>query len=275
MQVRFFGTRGTVPVPDPECAQFGGNTSCVMIIGDGGRVAILDAGTGIRKAGRWLVDRGIAQRDDLTICLSHTHWDHIQGFPFFGPAYDPRQNLTIAINGRAAAHVDLEQVFTTQMQQDFFPVPLSGMGATIRFWQPSPTDLEARFGDSVRTLHHAHPGTAYSYRLADAAGHSVVYCTDIEHGKRIDPRVVELASGADLLIHDAQYTPAELEKKRGWGHSSWEQAVEVGLAAKVKRLALFHHDPEHDDAFLHGVEREAQRLFSNAFLAREGLEVAL
>lgn len=275
MRVRFFGVRGSVPVADPECAQVGGNTSCVMVIGEGRRVALLDAGTGLRKAGRWLAEQGIEQLDDITICLSHTHWDHIQGFPFFAPAYDPRQNLTLAINGRASEHVDLEQVFTTAMQQDFFPVPLSGMGARIRFWQPSPTDLRARFGDSVRTVPHPHPGNAYSYRLADPGGRALVYCTDVEHGKRIDPRVVELARDADLLIHDAQYTPAELERKRGWGHSSWEQAVEVALAARVKRLALFHHDPEHDDAFLLGIEREAQRLFSNAFLAREGLELEL
>lgn len=274
MKVTFFGTRGSVPVAEPEFSQFGGNTSCLLVTFDSGRIVVLDAGTGLRKLGRHLAERGLEQLDDLVIGLSHTHWDHIQGFPFFGPAYDPRQTLTLALHGRTSAHLDLETVFTVAMQREYFPVPLEGMGATFRFSQSQAQETVMAGGVSIRTARHGHPGSAYGYRLTEG-GRSVVYCTDVEHGSRIDPGVVELARGADLLVHDAQYTPAELKKKRGWGHSSWEQAVEVALEAKVKRLALFHHDPDHDDAFLHGVEREAQRLFSNAFVAREGLEVAL
>jgi phosphoribosyl 1,2-cyclic phosphodiesterase len=273
MKVTFFGTRGSVPVADPEFFRFGGNTSCLLLEFESGRVGVLDAGTGIRKAGRRIVERGIEQLDNLVIGLSHTHWDHIQGFPFFQPAYDPRRTLTIAINGRSSTHLDLESVFTTAMQAEFFPVPLSGMGAKVVFSQPDAHEVEMPGGVRIRTARHGHPGGAYGYRITEG-DRTLVYCTDVEHGRRIDPRVVELARGADLLVHDAQYTPAELEDKRGWGHSSWEQAVEVGLEARVKRLALFHHDPEHDDAFLMGVERECQRLFPNAFLAREGLEIA-
>lgn len=274
MRVTFFGTRGSVPVAEPEFSRFGGNTSCVLLAFESGRVALLDAGTGIRKAGRHLLERGLEQWDDLVIGLSHTHWDHIQGFPFFQAAYDPRRTLTLALGGRTAKGLTLEDVFTTAMQREFFPVPLTGMGASLRFWQPDAGDLASLGGVRIVTARHTHPGSAYGYRITEGE-RTVVYVTDVEHGTRIDPAVVALAHGADLLIHDAQYTPGELLEKRGWGHSSWEQAVEVGLEAKVKRLALFHHDPDHDDTFLAGVEREVQRLFANAFLAREGLEVAL
>jgi phosphoribosyl 1,2-cyclic phosphodiesterase len=274
VEVTFFGTRGSVPVPEPEFAMFGGNTSSVMVAFDNGRIALLDAGTGIRKAGRHIAERGITQFDDLIVGLSHTHWDHIQGFPFFAPAYDPRRHLTLALSGREGAASDLESVFTTQMQAEFFPVPLTGMGAKIAFWQPDQRDITMPSGVRIGTARHGHPGGAWGYRITEGAT-SVVYCTDVEHGDRIDPGVVDLARGTDLLIHDAQYTPGELKAKRGWGHSSWEQAVEVALEAGVGRLALFHHDPEHDDAFLLGVERECQRLFPNAFLAREGLSVTL
>ena len=274
MEVTFCGTRGSVPVPEREFETFGGNTSCVMLAFDSGRVALLDAGTGIRRAGRLIAERGIAQFDNVVIGLSHTHWDHIQGFPFFAPAYDPRRRLTLALSGHAGQTADLESVFTTQMQQEFFPVPLTRLGAKIAFWQPEQENLTMASGVQIRTERHGHPGGAHGYRITEGEK-TVVYCTDVEHGERIDPGVVALARGADLLIHDAQYTPAELKAKRGWGHSSWEQAIEVALEARVGQLALFHHDPEHDDAFLLGVERECQRLFSNAFLAREGQSVLL
>ena len=121
---------------------------------------------------------------------------------------------------------------------------------------------------------HSHPGDAYGYRITEGAT-SLVYCTDVEHVSGIDPMVVALARGADLLIHDAQYTPEELKSKKGWGHSSWEQAAEVAIQAGVRRLALFHHDPEHNDAFLLNIEKECQRLFPEAFLAREGLDIQI
>jgi len=272
MKVTFFGTRGSVPVSEPEFATFGGNTSCVMVTFADGRIGLLDAGTGIRKAGRAIVKAGIEQYRNLFIGLSHTHWDHIQGFPFFLPAYDKRRSLTLAIGGKRHAVPDLESIFDGQMQQEYFPVPLDGMGAKMTFWQPDVKEILLPHGVHVRAERHPHPGGAYGYRITEGE-RSVVYCTDVEHGDRIDAGVVDLARGTDLLIHDAQYTPAELKEKRGWGHSSWEQAVHVGLEAKVKRLALYHHDPDHDDATLMKIEVEAQRLFSNAFMAREGMEI--
>ena len=274
MKVKFYGTRGSLPVPEPECMEFGGNTTCVRLTLATGNVIIFDAGTGIRRLGKDLVAESHEQFDQLPIVLSHTHWDHLQGFPFFGPAYDPRRTLLIAICGRDRAGEDLEDLFKAQMQEDFFPVPLKDMGAAFQFWQPDVTEHTGDWGNDWQILRHNHPGGAYSYRFTEG-DKTVVYCTDIEHGEVIDERVVALSRDADLLIHDAQYTPEELKGKAGWGHSSWEQAIEVAERAGVKKLALTHHDPEHDDRFLTALEKECQREFTECFLAREGQEIEL
>lgn len=272
VKITFYGTRGSTPVADPDVIQFGGNTSCILMTFNNGRIGILDAGTGIRKLGHDFAARGIEQYDNIFIGLSHTHWDHIHGFPFFTPAYDPRRHFTIAIYGKDRTVDNLQSIFATQMQRDYFPVPIDNMGATLIFWQADNTDFTTPSGIHIQAARHNHPGGAYGYRITEGST-SLVYCTDVEHVGGIDPNVVALARDADLLIHDAQYTPEELKEKRGWGHSSWEQALEVALQAKAKKLALFHHDPEHNDVFLLNIEKECQKLFSEAFLAREGLEV--
>jgi len=160
------------------------------------------------------------------------------------------------------------------MRRDYFSVSLDKMGATLIFWQPGISDFTTPSGVTIIASKHNHTGDAYSYRITEGKT-TLVYCTDVEHVGGIDPKVVAFARNADLLIHDAQYTPEELKDKKGWGHSSWEQAVEVAVKPGVKKLALFHHDPEHNDAFLLNIERECQRLFSEAFLAREGLEIEM
>ncbi len=271
MKVKFYGTRGSIPVCDCNFQEFGGNTTCVRLTVDRGRVAILDAGTGIRKLGKDLITSGHRQDGTLFLALSHFHWDHIQGFPFFAPAYDPSRHFTLIAPGRGARARDLRSIFAAQMQQEYFPVPLDQMGATFAFHEPA----EAAFVEGasrVTSYRHNHPGGAYTYRI-ERDGKVLVFCTDIEHGDALDPNVVDLAHEADLLIHDAQYTPEELGQKKGWGHSSWEQAVEVGRRARVKRLVLTHHDPDHDDAFLRRVEEECQRRLPNAVLARENMEI--
>ena len=274
MKVSFYGTRGSTPVAEPDYVGFGGNTSCILITFENGRVAILDAGTGIRKLGHDFAARSIEQYDQIFVGLSHTHWDHIQGFPFFEPAYDPKRRFTISIYREGQTTGDLESIFATQMQRHYFPVSLDKMGATLQFWQTDLSSFTAPSGVEVRASKHNHPGDAYGYRITEG-NTTLVYCTDVEHAGGIDPKVVAFARNADLLIHDAQYTPDELRDKKGWGHSSWEQAVEVAVQAGVKKLALFHHDPEHNDAFLSNIEKECQRVFSEAFLAREGLEIEI
>ena len=274
MKVKFYGVRGSVPTPDPNYSQFGGNTSCIQITFSSGRIAILDAGTGIRNLGNDLIKNSHEQYDNINIILSHTHWDHIQGFPYFEPAYDPRRNITISICGQERIGKDLESLFATQMQNDFFPIPLENMGAKFTFLQPDITTYEHPSGIKIVASKHSHRGDAYGYRIEEG-GKTLVYCTDVEHKDGIDPNVVTLSKNADLLIHDAQYTEEELEAKKGWGHSCWKQAIEVAEQAGVKKLALFHHDPEHDDTFLLNLEKECQKRCPRAFLAREGQQVEL
>ncbi len=276
MKITFYGTRGSTPVPDKDFVQFGGNTSCVMVTLNQSQVLIFDAGTGIRNLGNDLFKNAYKQSEEIAIVLSHTHWDHIQGFPFFGPAYDPQRKISIAICGRDRVGKDLYSIFATQMQQEYFPVPLVKMGARFSFWQPDITEYTGELGNKWEILKHNHPGNAYSYRFTETeSGKTLVYCTDIEHGDEIDRNVVKLSRNADLLIHDAQYTAEELPQKKGWGHSSWEQAIEVAEQANVKKLALFHHDPNHDDNFLLNLEKVCQKRFQNAFFAREGTEIEL
>ncbi len=272
MKISFYGTRGSFPVSGKGFSQFGGNTACILLSFENGRIGILDAGTGIRKLGNDFPARSIEQYDNIFIGLSHTHLDHIQGFPFFQPAYDPKRHFTIAICGRGRQGTNLENIFRTQMQEHYFPVPLNKMGAILTFWQPDLNSCTVPSGVNITASRHNHPGGAYGYRVTEG-NTNLVYCSDVEHGEQIDANVVSLAGNADLLIHDAQYSPKELKEKKGWGHSSWEQAVEVAERASARRLALFHHDPEHNDAFILKMEKQCQKRFPESFFAREGTEI--
>lgn len=166
------------------------------------------------------------------------------------------------------------------MQKEFFPVQLEKMGARFNFMLLEETERVFRTQTKkpkpvvVKTNKHKHPGGAYGYRI-ELDGKVMVFCTDIEHRNSIDKKVVKFAEGADLLIHDAQFTDEELKKKRGWGHSSYSQAIEVAERANVKMLALTHHDPDHDDAFLRKMEKKCQQKFKNSFLAREKMEIEI
>jgi len=238
------------------------------------RDAILP-GTGIRQLGKDLLRaEHIETEKPVYIGFSHFHWDHIQGLPFFLPAYDAKRHFIISAIGKERFGKDIKSIFQTQMQEDYFPVPLHGMGAEISFHQ-SPDESFTVGKAEVGTLKHNHPGDAYSYRIEDVEGNVVVFCTDIEHGESLDQQIVELAKGADLLIHEGQYTPEELAAHTGWGHSSWEQAVEVAVEAGVHKLVITHHDPDHDDAFLRQIEKAAQERFAGAVLVRVGMEIIL
>jgi len=275
MKIRFYGTRGSIPICAPHYQEFGGNTTCVLLEVPE-NIGILDAGTGIRNLGKELVsDQHLGIDRPVFIAFSHFHWDHIQGLPFFLPAYDPKRHFIISAIGRERYGKDLKSIFQMQMQRDYFPVALDGMGATIDFHQTEEDSLVLE-NVTATALKHNHPGDAYSYRIEGKKdGKVLVFCTDIEHGDEVDPNIVELAKDADLLIHEAQYTPDELPKHKGWGHSSWEQAVEVAKRASVKKLAITHHDPDHDDAFLRNVEKQVQAQFPNAVLAREKMEIEI
>jgi phosphoribosyl 1,2-cyclic phosphodiesterase len=278
MKLKFYGVRGSIPVCDAGFQQFGGNTTCFQItFTDTNRIAIIDAGTGLRNLGRDM--RAIGhQQDNLIIAFTHFHWDHMQGFPFFAPAYNPKQKITILTLGRGQTIGDLREIFEVPLQSQYFPVQLDRMGAQFEFLKVEDASKHFTAVNNVETTvtgqRHNHPGGAYGFRI-ERKGKVLVICTDVEHGEEIDPRVVELSRGADLLVHDAQYTAEELLMHRGWGHSSFDQAMQVAEMAGVKHLAMTHHDPEHDDDFLLRMEKLCQGRFPNTQIAREGMEIVL
>jgi len=278
MKLKFYGVRGSIPVCEAGFQQFGGNTTCFQItFEDTNRIAIIDAGTGLRNLGRDM--RAIGHRQDqMSIAFTHFHWDHLQGFPFFAPAYNPEQKITILTLGQGQTIGNLREIFEVPLQSQYFPVQLDRMGAQFEFLKVEDASKHFTAVNNVETIvtgrRHNHPGGAYGFRI-ERKGKVLVICTDVEHGEEIDSQVVELSRGADLLVHDAQYTDDELQTHRGWGHSSFDQAMQVAEMAGVKRLVMTHHDPEHDDEFLLRMETLCQGRFPNTQIAREGMEIAL
>lgn len=274
MKVKFYGVRGSVPVCGREFEKYGGNTTCIRILREqANRIAIMDAGTGIRILGKELVESGLTQFV-INILFSHFHWDHIQGFPFFAPAYNPSQTIGLLTMGRHGKVNDIKEIFSAALQTEFFPVQLDNMGARFQFHAYGAE--ENIYGAHLLAIpqHHQTLGGSYGFRMNDD-GNSLVICTDLEHPDGIDESIVSFAKDADLLVHDGQYTNQEYKKYRGWGHSTWEQAVEVAQKAGAKRLVITHHDPDHNDDFLDGIERECQQVFPNSCLAREGMELTV
>ncbi len=272
MFIKFYGTRGSIPISDKDFTDFGGNTTCVFISGldEGMESIILDAGTGIRKLGKEILSGEIDMGNRINLGFTHFHLDHIQGFPFFEPAYNSTSTIRIATMGKKNIH-SLKDIFSTQMQSVYFPVQLDRMGAQMEFIKYDTYELIAETGVMVNVVDVKHPGGCIAVRL-QFKFNSVAFCTDIEHPAGIDEKVVKLASDVDVLIHDAQYTDEELETHKGWGHSSYSQAMEVAEHANVKNLILTHHDPDHDDSFLMKMEKKCQERFKNLILARDGYE---
>jgi phosphoribosyl 1,2-cyclic phosphodiesterase len=272
MRIKFYGTRGSIPVCDKEFLEFGGNTTSIKITRDNGRIAIVDAGTGIRNLGKDLLKKDFYQRE-IFIGFTHFHWDHIQGFPFFAPAYDPNMVINILALGKDNEIESLEETFKGQMIPNYFPVPLESMGATFNFLQVDKNKLKINDAE-ISVIKQNHPGGSFAYRMEDN-GKSLVICTDIEHGKSVLPEIVDFCKNADLLVHEGQYTREELEAHAGWGHSSYEQAIEVAERAGVKKLVITHHDPDHNDAFLVKIEKECQKRYPSCCLARENMEITI
>jgi len=276
IRLRFWGVRGSVPAPGPETARCGGNTACVEVSCQDD-VLVLDAGTGLRHLGDDLLRRD-AGRVQASLLFSHVHWDHIQGLPFFAPLYRPTTSLTL--HG-APSGGSLEDALNRQMRSPNFPVALKDVPASLRF---APVVVGERFEVGcfeVTSAQLNHPAGCIAYRL-EALGRSIVYATDTEPlgPDRVDDGLVRLAANADILIHDAQYTAGEYQGadgicRRGWGHSTWQDAVRVARAANVGRLILFHHDPARDDESVAALERAARAELPGTTAAREDVEIQL
>jgi phosphoribosyl 1,2-cyclic phosphodiesterase len=272
--INFWGVRGSIACPGANTVRYGGNTPCVEMLVDGYRL-IFDAGTGIHVLGQSLLSHLPVSGH---LFFSHSHWDHIQGFPFFLPAFMEGNEFDI-YGGVIPQGVTIEHRLHDQMTQPNFPVPLQVMGANLRFHNLDYGDL-VELGDvTVLTGLLNHPGGAMGYRVS-WQDYAVAYITDTEHFETgLDRHVLALADRADVLIYDATYTDEEYHHPRtskvGWGHSTWQEAVKIAQAAQVKKLVIFHHDPSHDDNFMDAIQLQVTEVFPQAIVAQEGMKIVV
>ena len=257
MKLRFWGTRGSIPSPGPDTVKYGGNTTCVELRLNDGTLVVFDAGTGIRNLGLEIAKKEHNQK--INLFLSHSHWDHIQGFPFFTPAN--QRNTEINIFGCPPTYNKLREILTNQMESKYFPVNFDELKAQISF--RAITNGQYPIGNATFSfIENNHPGTAYGFKVKENDRY-LVFITDNE----LEPpnssvnkweAFVSFCKEADILIHDAQFLDSELKNNSGWGHSAYEQALKLGLAARVKKLIFFHHDPDRKDHEIDRIIREVQ-----------------
>ncbi|MBW4521446.1 MAG: MBL fold metallo-hydrolase [Scytolyngbya sp. HA4215-MV1] len=268
--IRFWGVRGSIPTPGSETVRYGGNTSCVEML-VGGKRLIFDGGTGLRVLGKELLKHTPVE---AYMFFTHSHWDHIQGFPFFVPAFIPGN--CFHIHGAIAPNgATMKQRLSDQMLHPNFPVPMQVMKSDLKFYDIQAGDVIKLDDITIENGPLNHPNTAIGYRIT-WQGRTAVYATDTEHyPDHVDENLLHLARDADVLIYDACYTDEEYYDPKsprvGWGHSTWQAGLELAQAAGVKRPVMFHHDPNHSDDFLDQVEAEVQSICPNAILAREGM----
>ena len=270
-RIKFWGVRGSIACPSPNHVKYGGNTSCIEVDCNGKRF-ILDAGTGIRGLGQLFFQEDI---QTAHLLLTHTHWDHINGFPFFAPGYDSNRSIHI-MAGHLTDAGGIQNVLSNQMDNPMFPVPLEAMQAELRFEDFQAGETFDLYDDiQVQTVALNHPNGATAYRI-NFGGKSMVYVTDTEHiPGEPDENILGLIQGADLVIYDSTYTEEEFPSKVGWGHSTWNEGMKLCRMADVKQLAIFHHDPDHDDGFMDKLAAEAEAAWDGNFVARENMEVKL
>jgi phosphoribosyl 1,2-cyclic phosphodiesterase len=272
MVLRFWGVRGSTPTPQRSNLRYGGNTSCVELRTRDG-IFIFDCGTGFRLLGHALRREFGRRPMRARVFLSHFHWDHIQGIPFFTPLYNRENRFTF--HSFRSPETSLQQALEGQMIDPYFPVNMKAMQAERQFVEIGEATYQYD-GLDMRTKRLNHPQGCLGFRIV-VAGKTIVYATDNEPGDaQGDQNVRALAQGADVFIYDSQYTPHEYENgKKTWGHSTWQEAVNIAREAEVKKLVLYHHDPDHDDKALDLILRNARRQFRKTVAAREGLSVQL
>lgn len=272
VKVKFWGVRGSIACPTPDHMIYGGNTSCIEV-SDGANRLILDAGTGLRALGRELMQTGGTSG---ILLLTHTHWDHICGFPFFTPFYLPGRKFRV-MAGHLSDKGGVRSVLANQMATPTFPVPLSALKAEMDYADFRSGDtLDDLFpGLVVRTCALNHPDGATGYRL-EWDGKAVCYVTDVEHHPgELDPVVLELIKDADLVIYDCTYTDDEFPNHVGWGHSTWQQGIRLCRAAGARQLAIFHHNPDHTDSLMAEIEAEAKKVWNGCIVARDEMALIL
>jgi len=274
MELKFWGVRGSIPTPHPENLGFGGNTTCLELRLNNGGEIILDGGTGARKLGLDLLQRSAGESLNLEILMTHFHWDHIQGIPFFAPLYSPANRVRFHTTKPAE---EVRNILEGQMTNPYFPVAFELLGAKREFHtlDTIPGQKLCDGGIQVYPFPLNHPQGATGFRI-ECDGAVFVHACDHEHGDaRFDKIIRENAEGADILYYDAQFTPEEYPSKKGWGHSTWMEAVRIAKDAGVKQLVLGHHDPSHTDEFMNSVLQNARQHFDQTIVAREGSSLIL
>jgi len=298
MRIKFWGTRGSIPTPGKSTVRYGGNTPCVELRLPNDELIILDAGTGIRNLGDALIEKGESIKAHLLI--SHPHWDHIQGFPFFKPAFISGNEFTFI--GGETDKVTLQKMIADQMNKIYFPVQLNELKAALKFRRVEEEELKI-CNATIKTIYVNHPSFAIGYRITHG-GKTIVYISDnepfdrqvalairnveeviIDQYSRVDgdpnQRIFDFVNGADVLIHDATYTPEEYVDRVGWGHSHYLFTLKVAAEGNVKRLILFHHDPSHSDDKVDDILKKCQKEIHNrhykfdCLAAAEGLELEI
>ncbi len=271
MRLKFWGVRGSTPTPAAENLAYGGNTPCLEVRFPDNRIFVFDAGTGIRNLGLSLGEE-FGYRDlSVKIFLTHFHWDHIQGLPFFEPLYHEGCKAAFYAFSPQAS---LQEMLKGQMKSPYFPVEFEFMAARKDYVNMGQESMH--FGEvSVHPFPLHHPQGAFGYRIESGSA-VIVYASDLEHGDpKLDKTVREYSEGADILIFDSQFTPQQYRNHQGWGHSTWLEATKVARDSNVKRLFLFHHHPSHDDRTFSRLVEEARAHFGNTDGAREGQEFDL
>lgn len=271
LQVKFWGVRGSIPTAESGAMRYGGNTSCVEVRYGSQPPVIFDAGSGVRRLGQHWLNSPEEFPSQVHLLFTHFHWDHIQGLPFFAPLYNRSSEVQLS---SCLDTGQLRLILENQMRTPYFPLELGAVQARTEFCQLEPQGYE--LGDLVITpFPLRHPGGSTGFRI-QAPTACIVYATDHEHGdESFDGILRKHARDADILIYDAQYTPEEYTRRRGWGHSTWEAGVRTARAADVKQLVLFHHDPDHDDRALDDLVGRAGAQFERTAAAREGAVFAV
>lgn len=273
----FWGVRGSTPTVDRANWRYGGNTPCLELITPEGTHFILDCGTGLRMLGNKRVQQYGSKPMAAHIFVTHYHWDHIQGIPFFVPLYSEQNSLHFySFRSEALGRNSLQRVLDAQMAKPYFPVDVSAMAAKREYTELIGGEQFEIDGTRITARWLNHPQGCLGFRFETSAG-TVVYATDNEPGDpKLDRSLRELAQGADILINDAQYTPEQLKTTRkGWGHSSWQDGVDVARETGVRNLVLFHHDPESSDQIVDARLREARQQFESVWAAAEGMVMNL
>jgi phosphoribosyl 1,2-cyclic phosphodiesterase len=276
-KLSFWGVRGSTPTVDPATWRYGGNTPCLDLIAPDGTQFILDCGTGLRMLGNRWIAGDFVRPAQSHIFVTHYHWDHIQGLPFFAPLYVEKNEFQFySFRSKFLGRNSLRQVFETQMALPYFPVDFSAMSARRKFREVDGGETFQVGENKVTARLLNHPQGCLGFRIETPAG-TIVYATDNEPGEpKLDRSLRELAAGADIFVNDAQFTPAQLATTRkGWGHSSWKEGVNIAREVDAKTVVLFHHDPDSTDRVVDGILREARDQFDSVFAASEGMVITL